>query len=437
MASSHRRFVGRREYFGSLIYDRERGDYIPFDWDATLIFEESVKHSLDVVFSRLDGRLSLQSFQTFVMLCQSIDLLDASGVFTGEMLTSPPAMNILSAPLRVHLTVTQECELRCRHCSQRSRDAAPSELTLEEFHSLFDDLATAGVCEVTIAGGEPFMRADLVPIILAARQRGLTVNLSTTALFVSRVAARKLAEAGLKSIRVSFDGPTEKMYDYFRGKRGQYRRAIRGIKTLREIFDNTPITLHTTIMKQNLKELVNLQRMVKKLGCDVWSVDYAKPLGFAAQDPRLLLTREEAEGAFKTLRRIADQSSTRIEMAHFPYRTQRKVIYRGFGCVGANLYCHISSQGNVAPCSFTADYFPAGNIRKQSIKEIWQTAEAFKKFRGFPGNDTCHHCDHFSSCRGGCRIRAITAVQNGSAIDPNCFVMPQPALAAQPSSPIH
>jgi len=430
MATSQKRFVGRKEYFGSLIYDRERGDYIPFDWDATYIFEESLKSNLDTVFKKMDGRLTLQSFQTFVQLCQSIELLDAQGRFTGEMLPNPPAPNILSAPLRVHLTVTNECQLRCRHCSQKSRDALPGELTLEELQRLFDDLAASGVQEVTIAGGEPFAREDILPIVLYARQKGLNVNLSTTGLFISRVTAKKLAEVGLKSIRVSFDGATEKSYDYFRGKKGAYRRAMRGIKAIREIFEKTPITIHTTIMKQNMSELLTLARMVQKLRCDTWSVDYVKPQGFAAQESRIWLTREESETVFKALSRIAENSSVRIEMAHFPYRTQRKVIYRGFGCVGANLYCYISSQGNVAPCSFTIDYFPAGNVRKSSIKEIWQTSDAFKKFRGFPGNETCHKCDYFSSCRGGCRIRAIMATQNGSAIDPNCFVMPQPAATA-------
>lgn len=432
MASSHKRFVGRKEYFGSLIYDRERGDYIPFDWDATYIFEESLKSNLDQVFKKMDGRLTLQSFQTFVQLCQSIELLDAQGRFTGEMLANPPAPNILSAPLRVHLTVTNECPLRCRHCSQKTRDAYPNELTLDEFHKLFDDLAAAGVCEVTIAGGEPFSRDDIVPIVTYARQKGLTVNISTTGLFISRVQAKKLADVGLKSIRISFDGSTEKSYDYFRGKKGAYRRAMRGIKALREIFEKTPITLHTTIMKQNMNELLTLARMVQKLKCDTWSVDYVKPQGYAAADSRMWLSREEAETVFKALSRIAENSSVRVEMAHFPYRTQRKVIYRGFGCVGANLYCYINSQGLVSPCSFTIDYFPSGSLRKQTIKEIWQTADAFKKFRGFPGNETCHKCDYFSSCRGGCRIRAIMATQNGSAIDPNCFVMPTPAAVVSP-----
>lgn len=432
MASSHKRFVGRKEYFGSLIYDRERGDYIPFDWDATYIFEESLKSPLDQVFRKMDGRLTQQSFQTFVQLCQSIDLLDPKGRYTGDILASAPALNVLSAPLRVHLTVTQECPLRCRHCSQQSREAATGELALEEFHKLFDEMAAIGVCEVTIAGGEPFSRSDIIPIVAYARQKGLNVNLSCTGLFVSRVAAKKLAEMGLKSIRMSFDGSTEKSYDYFRGKKGAYRRAMRGIKSIREIFEKTPITLHTTIMKQNMNELLTLARMVQKLRCDAWSVDYIKPTGMAAQESRLLLSKEEAETVFKALTRIAETTALKIEMAHFPYRTQRKVIYRGFGCVGANLYCYIGSTGNVAPCSFTVDTFPAGNIRRQSLKEIWQNSEAFKKFRGFPGNETCHKCNFFSSCRGGCRIRALQSTQNGSSIDPNCFIMPQVPPTASP-----
>ena len=37
-----------------------------------------------------------------------------------------------------------------------------------------------------------------------------------------------------------FDGSTEKSYDYYCGKKGSYRKAVRGIKTPVEIFDKNP-----------------------------------------------------------------------------------------------------------------------------------------------------------------------------------------------------
>ncbi len=418
------RFSARKESFGSLVYDRERGDYIPFDQDATIIFEESTKRPLNEIYTTMESRLNKQSFDTFVELCRSIELISEDGRFTGEFVTPRPIPNILSAPLRVHLTITNECALRCRHCSQDTRDPLPNELSLEEIQKLCDELAEIGTCELTIGGGEPFLRNDLLQIVTYARQKGLSVSLSTTATSVSRVVAKKIAEVGLKSIRVSFDGSTEKSYDYYRGKKGSYRKAVRGIKTLREIFDKTPMTLHTTLMKSNMTEILTLARMVQKLRLNVWSVDYIKPVGYASDARQLWLTKEEAAEAYKNLCKIVDNTNIKMEMAHFPLKSQRKATFLGFSCLGANLYCYISANGSVAPCSFTCRQFPAGNLRQKNLRDIWTSSEVFRKFRGFvSGSEACAKC-----------MRAVSGSLNGEPVDKMMFVMPT-ATAAPASVP--
>lgn len=426
-----KRFVAREEYFGSLIYDRQKGDYIPFDKDATNIFKQSLTKSLDELQAGLDKSVSEQNFKTFIQLCQSIDLIDASGRFVGDFISlkmTPDAPQVLSAPLRVHLQITNECQLRCRHCSQESRDPLADELTFEEIKKLLNDLVSIGTFEVNIAGGEPFLREDLLQIITYARSLGMNVTLSTSGLFVSRVVAKKIAEIGLKRIRISFDGATEKSYDYFRGK-GTYRRAIRGIKTLRELFD-IPIVVHTVLMKPNLTEILTILRAVQKLRCNIWSVDFVKPLGSAKNAKQFLLDREDVSQIMNTIKRLQEASSIKIEMPQFPYKAPKKGVYRGFGCVGANLYCYISANGNVKPCSFVSENYQSGNIRKQHIKDIWLQGKGHLDFRELAGNETCLNCEFYNSCRGGCRARAI---YDGTpeGVDPLCFLQkdkpePQP-----------
>lgn len=417
---SVKRFIGREEYFGSLIYDREKGDYIPFDRDATLIFKESIGNSLEEVFAKVKNNTSEQSFKTFIQLCQSIDLLDSSGRFAGEFITQDkPPQQLLSAPLRVHLQITNQCELKCRHCSQQTREAFANELTFEEVKKLFDQLVSIGTYEVNIGGGEPFLREDLLQIITYARKIGLNVSLSTSGLFVSRVVAKKIAELGLKKIRISLDGATEKSYDYFRGK-GTYRRAIRGIKTLRELFD-IPIVIHTVLMKPNLNEMLTIVRAVQKLRCNIWSVDFLKPAGEARELKQFLLSNEDATLAMKTLMRLAETSSIKIIMPQFPYKAPKKGVYRGFGCVGANLYCYVSALGEVKPCSFVSSDYLSGNIRKQHMRDIWLEGQGHLKFRELSGNELCLNCEFYNSCRGGCRARAIFE-GTPDAIDPLCFL---------------
>jgi radical SAM protein with 4Fe4S-binding SPASM domain len=412
--------VGRREYFGSLFYDFEKGDYIPFDWDATYIFELRLNHTLDEIAEKIKNRVSKESFLTFVQLCQSIELFDKDANLNGELLPHMPMRGRLSAPLRVHLQVTNHCELACRHCSQESRDLLDNELSLDEIYRLIDQMASIGTFELALGGGDPLLREkDLAKIIKRAVEKNVGVFISTTGLFLGRVMAKKLTEYPLKGIRISFDGSTEKSFDYQRGK-GSYRRVVRSIKTLRELFD-CPITLHTVMMNSNYTETASFLKMVQKLKCNEWSVDFARNIGSVKANSHVLLTPQQMRDTFLSIQKLQKYSSTPITFRHFPLSARGQRIYRGFGCAGGNLNCWIDARGNVFPCSFLREQFNAGNIREHTLRDIWIYSASLGLFRSISGNATCKECNFTDSCRGGCRARAI---ESGSidAVDPACFI---------------
>jgi radical SAM protein with 4Fe4S-binding SPASM domain len=413
-------FVGRKEYFGSLFYDFQRGDYIPFDWDATSIFEMISENSLDDISKKIGDRISKESFLTFIQLCQSIDLLNNESKLNGELLNFPPIKERISAPLRVHLQLTNKCELDCRHCSQDCRNIRDNELSLKEICQLIDQLAEIGTYELVIGGGDPFLRErDLLKVIKYASEKRISVSISTTGMFVGRVTAKKVSEYPIKGFKISFDGSTEKSFDYQRGK-GSYRRAVRSIKTIRDLFD-CPITLHSVLMQSNFTETLTLLKMVQKLKCNIWSVDFARSIGAAKGNKKILLDQEQVQETFKSIKKLQKYSSTPIVFRHFPYQSHGKRIYSGFGCSGGNLNCWIDAVGNVYPCSFLRENYIAGNIREQSFREIWIFSVNLQLFRSIIGNPTCKACRFGESCRGGCRARALESgkIEN---VDPACFI---------------
>ena len=428
---SLKRFVIREEHFGALVYDRDRKDYIPFDSHAAAVFKESAAGTpIDEIYSKLNGATSEQNFKTFVSLCQSIELLDSQGHFAGGFIDfSPEEISCLSAPLKVHLQITNECLLKCRHCSQESRNPFDNELTFKEICLFIDQLANMGTQELSIGGGEPFLREDLVNIVSYANQKGLSVSLSTSGLFVSRATAKKLSEAGLKQIRISFDGASEKSYDYFRGK-GTYRRAIRGIKTLRELFD-CPIILHSVIMKPNLGELLSLFKAVQKLEANTWSIDYMLPVGLAEPLTQFALQESDAFLIARSVKRFSEDSSLKIIMPRFPYKAPKFGVYIGFGCTGAHVYCFVNASGDVKACSFMPNTYIAGNIREtKSFREIWLESPVFKDMRNIIVNETCGSCNYYNSCRGGCRARSVIA-GNIENVDPLCFLSDENSRRAE------
>src|SRR5438128_2222802 len=63
-------------------------------------------------------------------------------------------------PINAVWEVTLRCDLACLHCSSRAGRARPDELTTAEALDLVDQMADLGVLEVTLIGGEVYLRDD-------------------------------------------------------------------------------------------------------------------------------------------------------------------------------------------------------------------------------------------------------------------------------------
>ena len=85
-------------------------------------------------------------------------------------------MNKRCVPYGVNLELTAQCNLDCIHCYHVL--TSDPELGTEEVLKLLDDLEQLGTMEVTMTGGEPFLRSDLEAIIIhAVETNGFSVKL--------------------------------------------------------------------------------------------------------------------------------------------------------------------------------------------------------------------------------------------------------------------
>ena len=109
----------------------------------------------------------------------------------------------------LRVSVTDKCNFRCRYCM-------PAEglewlgreelLTFEEIQRLVRVLASIGVDEVRLTGGEPLVRRDLPVLVgmLADTPGVRDLSLTTNGVLLDRF-ARPLVEAGLRRLNVSLD----------------------------------------------------------------------------------------------------------------------------------------------------------------------------------------------------------------------------------------
>jgi radical SAM protein with 4Fe4S-binding SPASM domain len=93
------------------------------------------------------------------------------------------------------------------------------------------------------------------------------------------------------------------------------------------------------------------------------------------------------------------------------------------GCLAGQLICLITVDGDVLPCSYFP--IPAGNIRRQSLKDIWENSQLFKELRDFKAyKGSCGRCEYVNVC-GGCRARAYAVSGDYLAEEPFCNYQPK------------
>jgi 7,8-dihydro-6-hydroxymethylpterin dimethyltransferase len=119
------------------------------------------------------------------------------------------------------LEVTQRCNLRCAFCFADSDTSRSPDPDMGTIRSWFESLRASGnPCNIQLSGGEPTIREDLPKIIALGRSMGFGfVQVNTNGLRLSADPAylERLADAGLASVFLQFDGMNEDIHQKLRG----------------------------------------------------------------------------------------------------------------------------------------------------------------------------------------------------------------------------
>lgn len=120
------------------------------------------------------------------------------------------------------LELTNRCNLHCPVCFASAGDQAAWDLSMAEIEQQYDFLmAHGGPFNIQLSGGEPTIRGDLPDIIRLGVQKGFSffqLNTNGLKLAESKEYCEKLADAGLNTVFLQFDGLSDEVYITLRGK---------------------------------------------------------------------------------------------------------------------------------------------------------------------------------------------------------------------------
>lgn len=197
-------------------------------------------------------------------------------------------------PARLYVTVTEACNLRCRHCitdaparttSGRARTITPAVLD-----ALAPGLAHADYVGFT-HGGESLaspMLDDVLARLAAAqagRPRRADVHLASNGTLLTLARAQALAAGGVTSAMVSLDGATAATSDRIRvlGRFDEVLANLAAIAAWRRAAGvDLRLGVSTVVTRSNLAELPALGRRCVALGLDWLKLEETYPInGFA------------------------------------------------------------------------------------------------------------------------------------------------------------
>ena len=317
-------------------------------------------------------------------------------------------------PLYAVWEITLRCDLACRHCGSRAGRSRPDELSTEEALDLVRQMAEIGVEEVTVIGGEAYLRDDFTEIVAGIRKAGMRATMTTGGRSLSREVARVAKQAGLESASVSVDG-LEATHDALRGVRGSFASAFAAIENLRA--EGIGVSANTQIGRTSLREIPDVFELLVKAGIHSWQVQLTVAMGRAVDEPDLLLEPYQLLEVMPMLARIkrrAIEAGVRVwpgnNIGYFgPYESLlRGTLPRGHlaSCGAGRSTLGIEANGDIKGCPSlpTADYV-GGNIREHTLRDIWERATPLRFTRDRTVKDIwgyCGGCYYADTCRAGC-----------------------------------
>jgi MoaA/NifB/PqqE/SkfB family radical SAM enzyme len=171
-------------------------------------------------------------------------------------------------PFDVMVQVTNRCNMECSFCDFWPNPAPKDqELSVEEFRRISRELDELGCFLVSIEGGEPFIRKDLVEIVEAFSRHHIPA-LFTNGWFVTEKNAKALFDAGLVHASVSIDYPDADRHDDKRRLAGTTDRAWRAVEILKAAAPRggKQVNVMSVVMDSNWQDMERLFQKTEAYG---------------------------------------------------------------------------------------------------------------------------------------------------------------------------
>jgi MoaA/NifB/PqqE/SkfB family radical SAM enzyme len=290
------------------------------------------------------------------------------------------------------LTVSNKCDLRCKMCDLWHKKTDCDDNSIDDLLRFANGLQNFGgdPVEVHLIGGEPLIKEGIFDLIETLRKKDARVVVTTSAYPIDAAMAKRMKDVDLSMINFSLDSLNPEVHDFLRGREGTHAKVLSAIDYVSRFSPRTNIAINTIILKQNMRELVQMAHWVDSDERIVshYFMAVMRPFGsnldlnwYQTERAKLLFPDDyrAVEEQLNTLIQMKRAGKTKIEnsIKHLEvfksYFKEPTKFIKHYGCNLHDYAINVNATGDAYLCFFMEKL---GNIKEKTPQELWYSAEA-------------------------------------------------------------
>jgi radical SAM protein with 4Fe4S-binding SPASM domain len=305
------------------------------------------------------------------------------------------------------LELTQKCFQNCLYCSSSSSSGDNTQLSFETVKHVLNDFSLLGGRVVELSGGEPLAYEKIHETIEYASKQGLQVHLFTCAYLPSKQIDLDRLDK-VDKFYVNLQAPNSIIHNHLTQTQGSFNRAISFINECKG--RGKWVGTHLIPFGSNIDEIDEYVELAKKLKLNNVSLLRFVEQGRGRRNT-LSLNSDEILHLFSMIEKYRKTDCFEFKIGcpldfGFIYKRSKTAI----PCKSGIHRCVIRPNGNIIPCPAFKDSteFVAGNVKDDSLKDVWKTSHIFKKLRNFDQRNLgglCKDCSFLDICKGRCHAQ--------------------------------
>lgn len=306
---------------------------------------------------------------------------------------------------KVHITTTNNCNMRCPHCFMSAGTVEKQELNVEEILTVIEEIERMnGSTDIVVSGGEPLIHPGILQLLRGLR--GHNVSLFTNGTLINEDNYKTIADC-CQEVQISFEGVTREAYERIRG-RGNYNKALHAIELLQTT--GIKITLAITILPSTVENIrahlisfvhsFAYENLEIRLNDDIEMTGNALAMDFTGFDKykvdRVMLS---------LVAQLQDMGITKAPSSG------RNMKFKNCG-IGTNIV--IDTNGKIYPCNKFSAYH---RELDEDMSLLFEDFNELNRTTSIDFMNKCKTCELRYICAGGCRIDYMNRHGDMLAVD--------------------